>query len=155
MHIHTHIYIQVEDWIGEQLSIANNEDLGRDVEHCQRVRDKFETFAQTLPNGKERVTSCVDAGNKLLDAESRDDIPLGDAVNPHPVVEATNEIRARQQQLADAWNELQTIVEERSAQLEGALQIHAFNRDIEEVLGRVTEKEGLLMTDDVGRDASR
>lgn len=130
------------------------EDLGSDVEHCQRLKEKFEAFAQTLVAGEERVTSSIAAGDKLLAIETDFTIEQ-DLTSPHGASEAAEQIQRRQQQLADSWNDLQSLVNDRSEQLDGALEIHLFNRVYDEVTSRIAEKEKLITSDDVGEDVAR
>ena len=137
------------------MATASLEDLGSDVEHCQRLKEKFEAFSQTLVAGEERVTSSISAGDKLLATKAS--TLVGDALSSCGIsdIEASELIERRQQQLADNWNELQSLVTERSEQLEGALEIHLFNRMYDEVTSRIGEKEKLITSDDVGKDVAR
>ena len=64
------VHVQMEQWISEKSAIAGNEDLGRDVEHVQHLREHFDTFAQSmLPVGADRLQAVMAAGKVLLAAE--------------------------------------------------------------------------------------
>ena len=51
----------------------------------------------------------------------------------------------------DIWRELTEACEQRALKLQGAGEIHRFNRDVEDALSRIQEKYTSL-PDDLGRD---
>lgn len=50
------------------------------------------------------------------------------------------------------WHELQGALDLYRSHLAGALEVHAFNRDVDDTSQRVAEKAVAMNTDDVGRD---
>jgi hypothetical protein len=50
------------------------------------------------------------------------------------------------------WHELQGALDMYRGRLAGALEVHAFNRDVDDTSQRVAEKAVAMNTDDVGRD---
>lgn len=52
------------------------------------------------------------------------------------------------------WRGLQGALGEYREHLGGALEIHLFNRDVDDTSQRVAEKAVAMATDDVGRDLS-
>lgn len=55
-------------------------------------------------------------------------------------------------QLYIRWKGLQGALSEYREHLAGALEIHAFNRDVDDTSQRVSEKAVAMTTDDTGRD---
>ena len=51
----------------------------------------------------------------------------------------------------DAWSDLLDQVELRNQKLQGAAEIHRFNRDVEDALSRIQEKYSSI-PEDLGRD---
>lgn len=50
------------------------------------------------------------------------------------------------------WRALQGALSEYKEHLAGALEIHAFNRDVDDTAQRVAEKAHVLSSEDTGRD---
>jgi hypothetical protein len=50
------------------------------------------------------------------------------------------------------WHELQGALDLYRSHLAGALEVHAFNRDVDDTSQRVAEKAVAMNTEDVGRD---
>eukprot|EP00117_Sycon_ciliatum_P044800 scpid11950/ scgid32267/ Spectrin alpha chain, brain; Fodrin alpha chain; Spectrin, non-erythroid alpha chain len=142
----------MEQWISEKSAIAGNEDLGRDVEHVQHLREHFDTFAQSmLPVGADRLQAVMAAGKVLLAAEERDQDSQADPNSDHPILEAAQQIVSTQDSLNESWEQLQETVSERRAHLAAAEQIHIFARDAAEAREWISEKDAQL-TDDYGKD---
>lgn len=54
--------------------------------------------------------------------------------------------------MLNRWRALQGALSEYKEHLAGALEIHAFNRDIDDTSQRVAEKANILSSEDTGRD---
>jgi spectrin beta len=50
------------------------------------------------------------------------------------------------------WNDLQSALDLYRSHLARALEVHAFNRDVDDTSQRVAEKAVAMSTDDVGSD---
>lgn len=50
------------------------------------------------------------------------------------------------------WSALKGALDQYRSDLEGALEVHAFNRDVTDTTERIVEKAALLSTEDTGRD---
>ncbi|XP_067682927.1 spectrin beta chain, non-erythrocytic 5-like isoform X3 [Haliotis asinina] len=126
---------EFEEWINEQMQTACSEEYGQDYEHLQILKSKFEEFKRKVEAGSERFNRCERLAKWLLDDKG-----------PHTV-----QVQQRQEHLRDAWNTLLEQIESRDSKLQGAEDIHRFNRDVEEALSRIQEKESSI-PDDLGRD---
>lgn len=58
------------------------------------------------------------------------------------------------QAINEAWSTLKKLAAHRHELLSNAKQIHAFNRDADEIGGRISEKAAMLATDDYGKDVA-
>ena len=61
-------------------------------------------------------------------------------------------VEQRRDILNHRWRSLQGALDDYRRDLAGALEIHSFNRDIDDTEGRINEKISLLNTDDVGKN---
>ena len=64
-------------------------------------------------------------------------------------------VQQRRDLLNHRWRSLQGALEDYRQDLAGALEIHAFNRDVDDTEGRITEKIVLLSVDDMGKDLAQ
>ncbi|EGD77905.1 spectrin [Salpingoeca rosetta] len=127
---------EVDAWIQSKAEIASSKDVGKDLEHVGMLQKKFDDFTNDLTASDVRV----DAVNKM----AVDLIRQG-----HP--EQTF-IQQRQQAINDAWAALKKQAAQRHELLSNAKQIHAFNRDADEIDSRISEKMAMLSTEDYGKD---
>lgn len=61
-------------------------------------------------------------------------------------------VEQRRDVLNHRWRSLQGALDDYRRDLAGALEIHSFNRDIDDTEGRINEKITLLNADDVGKN---
>lgn len=57
---------EVQEWINDQISIADSEDYGTDVEHVELLIKTFDTFVAGLIASESRIINCTDTGKKLI-----------------------------------------------------------------------------------------
>ncbi|XP_037069817.1 spectrin beta chain, non-erythrocytic 1-like [Pollicipes pollicipes] len=127
---------EAADWVSGQMQAAASEDYGRDVEHVELLINKFETFLSGLQSSEERVTSVEESARQLVAAE-------------HPQPER---VLQRAADLRQMWDDLRELTQARQEALLGAKQVHVFDRDADETIGWIAEKEAALSTDDYGHD---
>ena len=89
-----------------------------------------------MQNHEDRVTEVNGLADKLIQEE-------------HPEQET---ITKRQAELNEAWERLKSLSLRRQEKLFGAHEIQHFNRDADETIAWITEKDTVLSTDDCGRD---
>ena len=119
-----------------QEAFVSSEDFGQDLEHVEVLQKKFDEFQKDLTNHEDRVTEVNLLGDKLLSSE-------------HPEEET---IKKRQADLNEAWERLKAASLKRQERLFGAHEIQRFNRDADETMAWIAEKDTMLSTDDYGRD---
>jgi spectrin alpha len=123
-------------WIKDKEAFVSSDDFGRDLEHVEIMQRKFEDFLKELDNHQYRISDI----NKDADALVEEG---------HPDHE---HIYNKREEVNEAWHRLGTLTATRREGLFGAQQIQRFNRDIDETLGWIAEKDSALSTGDFGRD---
>ncbi len=54
--------------------------------------------------------------------------------------------------LNEMWKDLNTLAEVRKQTLEGAIEVHAFDKDCDDLITWAVEKESFLRQEDIGYD---
>lgn len=127
---------EVADWINEQMAVAASEDYGRDVEHVEILIQKFESFLSTLNASHDRIESLKSTARVLMD---------------EPNIDASR-ISAKVDDVNQLWDDLNELAHARQEALSGAKQVHVFDRNADETVAWINEKEAALYTDDFGQD---
>ncbi|CAJ0968271.1 unnamed protein product [Ranitomeya imitator] len=126
----------VLDWINDKEAIVTSEELGQDLEHVEVLQKKFEEFQTDLAAHEERVNEVNQFAGKL-------------AQEDHPELEL---IKTKQDEVNANWQRLKGLALQRQGKLFGAAEVQRFNRDVDETIGWIREKEQLMASDDFGRD---
>uniref|UniRef100_A0A3P9IJC5 Spectrin alpha chain, non-erythrocytic 1 n=1 Tax=Oryzias latipes TaxID=8090 RepID=A0A3P9IJC5_ORYLA len=124
------------DWISDKEAITTSEELGQDLEHVELLQKKFEEFQTDLAAHEERVNEVNQLAAKLIQEE-------------HPEAEL---IVRKQEEVNSAWQRLKGLAQQRQAKLFGSAEVQRFNRDVDETISWIREKEQLMASDDFGRD---
>ncbi|KAM8933889.1 spectrin alpha chain, non-erythrocytic 1 isoform 4-T4 [Pelodytes ibericus] len=126
----------VMDWINDKEAIVTSEELGQDLEHVEVLQKKFEEFQTDLAAHEERVNEVNQFASKLVQEE-------------HPELDL---IKTKQDEVNAGWQRLKGLALQRQGKLFGAAEVQRFNRDVDETIGWIREKEQLMASDDFGRD---
>lgn len=125
-------------WLEDRLTVASAIDIGVDQEDCEVLRARFDDFCRDVAaNESERVIGIAQQVETLTQA--------GDHAEAETLRGLVQTVRA-------GWSELQAAIAKRQEQLEGAHEVHAFDREAEELLLRVAEKDAIASNKEVGRD---
>ncbi|TRY74259.1 hypothetical protein DNTS_008992 [Danionella cerebrum] len=124
------------DWISDKEAIVTSEELGQDLEHVEVLQKKFEEFQTDLAAHEDRVNEVNQAAGKLTQEN-------------HPEAEL---ILKKQEEVNAAWQRLKGLAQQRQGKLFGAAEVQRFNRDVDETISWIKEKEQLMASDDFGRD---
>ncbi|XP_024120554.1 spectrin alpha chain, non-erythrocytic 1 isoform X3 [Oryzias melastigma] len=124
------------DWISDKEAITTSEELGQDLEHVELLQKRFEEFQTDLAAHEERVNEVNQLAAKLIQEE-------------HPEAEL---IVRKQEEVNSAWQRLKGLALQRQAKLFGSAEVQRFNRDVDETISWIKEKEQLMASDDFGRD---
>lgn len=123
-------------WIRDKEAYVTAEDMGMDLEHVEVLQRKFEDFLKELGNHHYRINEINQAADKLVE----------DGHTEH------DQIYKKRDEVNEAWHRLNTLAATRKECLFGAHQVQRFNRDADETLAWIAEKDAALSSDDYGRD---
>uniref|UniRef100_A0A8C3ND41 Uncharacterized protein n=1 Tax=Geospiza parvula TaxID=87175 RepID=A0A8C3ND41_GEOPR len=130
---------QVEAWIREKEVMINVGDVGNDYEHCLQLKKKLNEFRGAT------------SGSTVDDAHIRTINALAVKLERQNK-EETKTIYERRKQLNEKWNSFHGNLNAYRKKLEGALEIHALIREIDDITERITEKSVLIQALDYGKD---
>ena len=102
---------------------------------CHQI-NKFEQFLSGLQSSEERVTSVEESAQQLV---------TGGHPQPERILQRASDLR-------QSWDELRELTQARQEALAGAKQVHVFDRDADETIAWIGEKEAAISTDDYGHD---
>uniref|UniRef100_A0A7E4VTH7 Spectrin alpha chain n=1 Tax=Panagrellus redivivus TaxID=6233 RepID=A0A7E4VTH7_PANRE len=123
-------------WIRDKEAFVTSDDFGTDLEHVEVMQRKFDEFLKELESHTYRITEINEAADGLV----REGHPDHNVIND------------KREEVNNAWHKLSTLTTTRREGLFGAQQIQRFNRDTDELLSWIAEKETNLSSDDFGRD---
>lgn len=115
---------------------AASEDYGTDVEHVELLTKTFETFFASLINSKSRVDACIENGNMLKENSNEYSASIDSKVND----------------MKEQWLDLMELAHARLDALKGAKQVHIFDRNADETIEWILEKDSSLSLDYYGKD---
>jgi len=123
-------------WINDKEAFVNSQETGIDLEHVQVLQKKYEEFQKDLSNHEDQMIELNRRADELV-------------VDAHPDV---TQIRTKQKEVNDAWNRLRQNASQRQERLFGAHEVQRLNRDIDEAISWISEKDSIISSDDYGRD---
>ncbi|CAI8040975.1 Spectrin alpha chain, non-erythrocytic 1 [Geodia barretti] len=126
---------EVEVWILAKEAVAQNEDVGKDLEHVEILQKRFTDFVHNTMASEERVTHVCQVADTLIAAAHTD----------------SKRIEDRKRAISQLWDSLRNTIDLRSMSLAVAKEIHTFDRDSTDVKERVQEKDSSL-PEDYGKD---
>ncbi|NXP72171.1 SPTN5 protein, partial [Ramphastos sulfuratus] len=128
-------YEDLQDWINPQKQAASSEDYGNDYEHILQLRAKYDTSRHQLEAAGKRVVACQQLADNLLSRGHS----------------KSQEIRQKQKELRNSWEELLEITRLRGERLRDAEAIHKCYQDLTDALAHIEEKSKSI-PDDVAKD---
>ncbi|KAL0850595.1 hypothetical protein ABMA28_012356 [Loxostege sticticalis] len=127
---------EVMFWIHDKETFVCADEFGSDLEHVEVLQRKFDEFQKDMAAQEYRVTEVNQLAERLV-------------LEGHPERET---IVKRKDELNDAWQRLRQMALMRQERLFGAHEIQRFNRDADETIAWISEKDVVLGSDDYGRD---
>ncbi|XP_063994705.1 spectrin beta chain, non-erythrocytic 5 isoform X3 [Diachasmimorpha longicaudata] len=128
---------KIEAWIRDKEMMVQAGDAGKDYEHCLSLQRKLDDVDSDMRVDDTRIKTINALADKL--------IKQGHDVESKP-------IQQRRDNFNNKWKGLQGALSAYRDILAGALEIHLFNRDIDDTSQRVIEKSLVMNTQDVGKD---
>lgn len=123
-------------WINDKEAFVNSQETGIDLEHVQVLQKKYEEFQKDLSNHEDQMIELNRRADELV-------------VDSHPDL---TQIRTKQKEVNDAWNRLRQNASQRQERLFGAHEVQRLNRDIDEAISWINEKDSIISSDDYGKD---
>ncbi|KAE9548243.1 hypothetical protein FO519_008545 [Halicephalobus sp. NKZ332] len=125
------------EWIRSRETVANQSEIGTDLEEVEVLQKKFDDFKGDLKANEVRLQEMNQIATALT-----------------AVGQTETAVRIRQQieDLNARWRALEKQAEEREQQLGSAHEVQRFHRDIDETKDWIQEKNDALDSDDFGRD---
>ncbi|XP_073981076.1 alpha spectrin isoform X5 [Rhodnius prolixus] len=127
---------EVMFWIKDKEMFVTTDEFGQDLEHVEVLQRKFDEFQKDMASQEYRVTEVNELADKLVS-------------DGHPEREM---IFKRKEELNEAWTRLRQQALMRQEKLFGAHEIQRLNRDADETVAWIAEKDVVLSSDDYGRD---
>ncbi|XP_022241663.1 spectrin beta chain, non-erythrocytic 1-like [Limulus polyphemus] len=127
---------KVEAWIRDKEMMVQAGDTGRDYEHCLALQRKLNDVDSDMLVDDSRIKTINSLADKLI-RQGRSD---------------TQALQHRREELNHKWKALQGSIADYRIKLAGALEVHAFNRDVDDTNDRINEKAVTLSVDDDGKD---
>ncbi|CAI5763942.1 spectrin beta chain, non-erythrocytic 5 [Podarcis lilfordi] len=128
-------YEDLEDWISQQKQVASSNGYGTSYEHVLHLCGKYEKLQHQMEVAAKRVVASYQLAEDMVDRghfESR-------------------EIRKKQKQLRNNWDELLEMIKFQGERLQDAELIHKCLQDLMEALVH-TEEKSKAIPDDIARD---
>merc|ERR1719347_742959 len=127
---------EVCDWINAQMAVAASEDYGKDVSHVERLIKTFDSFLAGVLAGEERVGRVSELAARLAAEQN---------INQQKIAERAGET-------VQLWEDLKELTSARHEALSGAKQVHVFDKNADETISWIGEKEAEISADEVGQD---
>ncbi|XP_063632305.1 spectrin beta chain, non-erythrocytic 2 [Cydia splendana] len=128
---------KIEAWIRDKEMMVQAHELGRDYEHCSALVRKLDDLDSDMKVDEQRVKTTCALADRLL--------------RQGPTQQAAA-VAARRDALLRKWRALSGALQTYRDALSAALEIHAFNRDVEDTAERIAKKAALFSSNERGRD---
>ncbi|KAF9407356.1 hypothetical protein HW555_012597, partial [Spodoptera exigua] len=128
---------KIEAWIRDKEMMVQAHELGRDYEHCSALLRKLDDMDSDMKVDDRRVKSICALADKLL--------------QQGPTQQAATVSQRRDAFLAK-WHALSGALQKYRDNLSAALEIHSFNRDVEDTEERISKKATLFSSAERGRE---
>lgn len=123
-------------WVRDKETFVTADEFGSDLEHVEVLQRKFDEFQKDMASQEYRVVEVNELADKLIQ-------------DGHP---ERDTIVRKKEELNEAWQRLKQLAILRQEKLFGAHEIQRFNRDADETVAWISEKDVVLSSDEAGRD---
>lgn len=129
---------KIEAWIRDKELMIQASDTGRDLEHCNALMRKLNDVDSDMRVDDQRVKIINNLADKLI---SQGQVPT-----------EMKSVEVRRKEFNHKWKELQVALNAYRALLNGAYEVHVFNRDVDDTSDRIAEKALAMSSEDTGKD---
>ena len=123
-------------WINDKEAFVTAEEFGLDLEHVEVLQRKFDEFQKDMTSQEFRISEVSDTAERIISQQ-------------HP---ESDQVASKKKEVFDAWNRLRRLANSRQEKLFGAHEIQRFNRDADETIQWINEKDALISSDDSAKD---
>ena len=127
------------NWVKDQNVIATSEEFGSDLEHAETLLKKFTEFANDLSKNSGRIRKIDEMAQSLCENK----------YTPNAHIDSIDD---KCSALNEQWRYLNKYAEVRKKTLEGAIEVHTFDKDCDDLITWASEKERFLQQEDIGYD---
>ncbi|XP_044739331.1 spectrin beta chain, non-erythrocytic 1 isoform X2 [Chrysoperla carnea] len=127
---------KIEAWIRDKEMMIQANDTGRDYEHCMALQRKLDDVDSDMRVDDQRIKAINNLADKLIRQGPSE----------------TKTVQQRRDSFIKKWKALQGALSSYRETLAGALEVHLFNRDVNDTGARIYEKSVALATNETGRD---
>ncbi|XP_050676650.1 spectrin beta chain, non-erythrocytic 5 isoform X3 [Leptidea sinapis] len=128
---------KIEAWIRDKEMMVQANEMGRDYEHCTALLRKLDDLDSDMQVDDKHVRTICALADKLLQQ------------GPSQAGEAVAE---RRDTFLAKWRALSGALQTYRDRLNAALQLHSFNRDVEDTNERIAKKAALFGSSERGRE---
>ncbi|XP_045456798.1 spectrin beta chain, non-erythrocytic 5 [Melitaea cinxia] len=128
---------KIEAWIRDKEMMVQANETGRDYEHCEALLRKLDDLDSDMKVDDKHVRTIQALATKLLQQ------------GPTQQAEV---VSARRDAFLSKWRALSGALQAYRERLAAALQLHSFNRDVQETQSRVARKAAQFTRAECGRD---
>ncbi|CAJ0961940.1 unnamed protein product, partial [Mesorhabditis belari] len=127
---------RVFEWIRDKESMLHAADMGNDMEHCNILIDQLDGTTADNSVDEHTLKELNELGDKLVQ-QGRS---------------SQKEVHEQKTKINRSWQTLQSDIRAYRQQLKAALEVHKFNRDVDDSNERIHEKTLAMKSEDFGRD---
>lgn len=124
-------------WIKDKEQFAKIETIGDDLEQVENLQRKFDDFEKVLKDNQVRLKEMNNVAEHLKSIAQPD---------------AANKIKEQIESLNRKWIHLEEAAQKRRDQLGSAHEVQRFQREVDDTLDWIREKDRMLDNDDYGND---
>ncbi|XP_045506256.1 spectrin beta chain, non-erythrocytic 1 [Colias croceus] len=128
---------KIEAWIRDKEMMVQANEVGRDYEHCSALLRKLDDLDSDMQVDDKHVRNVCALADKLL--------------RQGPSQQA-GAVQARRDACLSKWQALSGALQRYKDRLSNALQLHSFNRDVEDTSERIAKKAALFSSNERGRE---
>lgn len=131
---------KTDAYIRDKDLMVQANDTGKDLEHCNALRRKLDDVGSDMRVDDQRIKIINVLADKLVSKEkSQDEVKI---------------VEQKRAAFNNRWRQLQGAIQAYRVLLDGAYDIHVFNRDLDDTRERIAEKSSAMSSEDCGRDLS-
>uniref|UniRef100_A0A6G1SQG5 Spectrin beta chain n=1 Tax=Aceria tosichella TaxID=561515 RepID=A0A6G1SQG5_9ACAR len=127
---------EAEQWMSEQELYMMSDDRGKDEFTAQNIKRKHEAIAAAIRDYNNTMNQLKDTANSLINEK----------------VSESERIEQRQSEIDKLYTQLNNLASERRSRLNEALELFKLNREIEDLIQWISERDAIANSHELGQD---